>query len=474
MQQPLAPDSLAAVALDAIVVELGRIESESRRIEAERIRLMSEALELAAVEGERTRPLTAGQPETHCPDNTRGELALRAIRAEIASALHLSERTVDRQLSQAYSLTSAFPAVLAAAMSAGDISPRHAAAIVDAGSVIGAGRDADSLVDRGSYAEAALSAATDRTPASLSAQAKRIAEQYAEEPLEKRHVAARRRRRVWVEDREDGMADLFAHLPATEAYAIKNRLARAARAVADREPAAGRTALAPSAAAPSAAAPSAAAARCRDEIQADVFADLLLAGDSGSAGAAGTGPGGGAEFAGIRASVQLVIPVSAISPVTGEASSTAPECPELMGYGPIDTASAHRLMGDAPAWDLVRTDPRTGALLGVDRYRPSEQMRRHLRARDRHCRFPGCRVPADRCDIDHTVDAALGGETTTSNLAHLCRKHHTLKHQTGWRVEQGAHGELEWTSPTGRRHATGPERPPGGRVRFTSAADAPY
>ena len=96
------------------------------------------------------------------------------------------------------------------------------------------------------------------------------------------------------------MADLFAHLPATEAYAIKNRLARAARAVADREPAGGRTALAPSAAAPSAA-----AARCRDEIQADVFADLLLAGDSGSAGAAGTGPGGGAggaEFAGIRAS----------------------------------------------------------------------------------------------------------------------------------------------------------------------------
>ena len=111
----------------------------------------------------------------------------------------------------------------------------------------------------------------------------------------------------------------------------------------------------------------------------------------------------------------------------------------------------------------------TGEVLTVDRYRPSEQMRRMLRARDRHCRFPGCRVPASRCDIDHTLDAQYGGATATDNLAHLCRGHHTLKHHTGWRVEQRTGGVLEWTSPTGRTRQTGPP----GRVRFVPAA-APF
>jgi len=67
-------------------------------------------------------------------------------------------------------------------------------------------------------------------------------------------------------------------------------------------------------------------------------------------------------------------------------------------------------------------------------------------------------VPVSRCDIDHTVDAALGGETSTANLAHLCRGHHTLKHHTDWRVAQDSGGGLLWTSPTGRVHV---DRPPG-------------
>ena len=60
--------------------------------------------------------------------------------------------------------------------------------------------------------------------------------------------------------------------------------------------------------------------------------------------------------------------------------------------------------------------------------------------------------------MDHTVDAARGGPTEHTNLAHLCRRHHTLKHETAWRVKQLPGGILEWTGPTGRTYH---DRPPG-------------
>ncbi|MEH3089283.1 MAG: HNH endonuclease signature motif containing protein [Microbacterium arborescens] len=77
-------------------------------------------------------------------------------------------------------------------------------------------------------------------------------------------------------------------------------------------------------------------------------------------------------------------------------------------------------------------------------------MSRLLKARDQHCRFPGCRRAAIRCEIDHTIDHALGGHTHIYNLAHLCQRHHSMKQFTHWGVRQISGGILEWTSPLGR------------------------
>ena len=91
-----------------------------------------------------------------------------------------------------------------------------------------------------------------------------------------------------------------------------------------------------------------------------------------------------------------------------------------------------------------------------------------------HCRFPGCRQPAHRCDVDHTHDAALGGETQIDNLAHLCRRHHTLKHATHWQVRQLGGGTLEWTSPTGLVYIDVPSptlRFPPRRIRRSSGPE---
>ena len=86
-------------------------------------------------------------------------------------------------------------------------------------------------------------------------------------------------------------------------------------------------------------------------------------------------------------------------------------------------------------------------------------MRRFLNARDRHCRFPGCRVPAIRCEIDHTIDHHLGGPTDVDNCEGLCQRHHSMKQFTAWKVRQLGSGVLEWTSPLGQTYIDTPPAP---------------
>ena len=183
--------------------------------------------------------------------------------------------------------------------------------------------------------------------------------------------------------------------------------------------------------------------RTMDELRADILADLVL---TSSPSAHGEGD----ALSMIRAHVQVTVPV-----LTAAGQSDEPAL--LAGYGPIDRETAQQLAAGAPGWDRVMFHPHTGATLAVDRYRPSAELRRFLRVRDERCRFPGCTQRPWRCDLDHTLDHALGGETRECNLAHFCRRHHTVKHATGWKVRQLGHGTLEWISLTGRRYI---DRPP--------------
>ncbi len=72
---------------------------------------------------------------------------------------------------------------------------------------------------------------------------------------------------------------------------------------------------------------------------------------------------------------------------------------------------------------------------------------------------------------DEVPDAAAFS-TDAANLCEFCRRHHILKHHTGWRVRQLGHGVVEWVGPTGRRYL---DRPPA-MVRFVPSAfgDAPF
>jgi hypothetical protein len=87
-------------------------------------------------------------------------------------------------------------------------------------------------------------------------------------------------------------------------------------------------------------------------------------------------------------------------------------------------------------------------------YRPPVTIRDLIEARDQTCRFPGCRQPAWRGDLDHTTPFHRGGLTCPCNLGPLCRRHHQLKQQQGWALVQARPGTFHWKTPAGRIHAT--------------------
>jgi len=75
-------------------------------------------------------------------------------------------------------------------------------------------------------------------------------------------------------------------------------------------------------------------------------------------------------------------------------------------------------------------------------------LRRALQHRDNGCRFPGCRLPFGQGH--HIRHWGNGGQTTLSNLAMLCRRHHRAVHEEGYMVERQPEGELRFRRPDGR------------------------
>jgi hypothetical protein len=87
-------------------------------------------------------------------------------------------------------------------------------------------------------------------------------------------------------------------------------------------------------------------------------------------------------------------------------------------------------------------------------YAPGRLLGHLIKVRNPICTAPGCRRPAERCDVDHVVPYDQGGRTCECNCHPACRRHHRCKGSAGWQLEMPEPGILAWRLPHGRTYVT--------------------
>lgn len=193
-------------------------------------------------------------------------------------------------------------------------------------------------------------------------------------------------------------------------------------------------------------------ARTGDQRRADAFADVFLQVlDSGALPDGRPLP----RRHGRRASIQVTVAATTLAGLDEQPG-------ELAGFGPVPAAVARELAQDA-TWRRLLTDPATGAVVetGTVSYRPGADLTRTVVARDVTCVFPGCRRPAERCDLDHVVPfdprRPAADQTTADNLQVLCRTHHRAKTHGRWSVRRDREtGTIHWRSSLGHDYVRRP------------------
>ena len=378
-----------------------------------------------------------------------------AEREDVATALRMSTGTAQIRIDVARTLVNHLPNVCSA-LAMGEISPAHATVIArESASAI---RDGMGPAHIFSIEQSALAYAEFHTPTQVANKVRTTIAKLAPEPFEEIAERARDTRRVSCFKEVDGLSTIVAILPAEDAQIVMKAI--------------------------------------ENFIHAQVANESItlkahgVAGVSGVAGA-GAGVGVAADFTedseinpGEHRSMDMkradaLTSIAAWSlqqntvdvklhrrPVTVNVTIDLPtllglaENPgQLAGYGAIPASVARALASDGK-WQRFITDPQTGTLLdyGRESYEPPQALVDFLIARDRTCRFPGCRHSAARADLDHAKSWESGGETSAANLGALCRRHHRLKTHGGWKLISHSDGSCTWTSPLGKTYEV-PARP---------------
>ena len=151
------------------------------------------------------------------------------------------------------------------------------------------------------------------------------------------------------------------------------------------------------------------------------------------------------------------VPAGTPTPALTSAAAHSQTVLDEAGGIHVAAETARRLACDAamvemqhgPAGEILDVGRRTRTI--------SPALRRALAARDRQCRFPNCQNR--RCDAHHVEHWADGGATRLDNLVLLCRRHHRVVHEEGFRITLDAAGEVEFLRSDGRPFPAAPLPP---------------
>jgi hypothetical protein len=343
-------------------------------------------------------------------------------REDVATALRLSPTTAQSRIDVARVLVGHLPNTISA-LSTGEISVAHATVIArETATAIKNGLSPESVFR---VEQTALAHAEFHTPGQVASKVKTTIAKLAPEDFEELVDRARDSRRVTCYPEVDGMATVIAILPAEDAQTVMKSI-EAYILKQDAQDAADWSLL--SANMKRADALTAIASQALASMAHDVQPHRRP----------------------ITISVAIDLPT-----LMGLAENPG----QLAGYGAIPASVARRLAADGN-WQRFVSDPTTGNLLdfGREKYTPPQELVDYLLARDRICRFPGCRRTGQSSDIDHAQSWETGGETNPANLGLLCRRHHRMKTHGGWSLESNPDGSCLWKSPTGKTFFV-PSRP---------------
>jgi hypothetical protein len=326
--------------------------------------------------------------------------------SEIRAALTLTRRSAEAQLDFATTLTEDYPQVWEV-LQAGLIDVPKAMVLVNTTSHLEP-EHRTAVVDR------VLQSASGLTTGQLRARIDRLAIAVDPDTAKKRYEQGVEERKVALEANPDGTATLYGlQLPVERANVCMRRVNQLAKSLRSESE-----------------------TRSIDQLRADVFLDLL-AGKASTAGTAGSVE--------VRMELETLLELS--------------EQPgEIPGWGPVIADVARQVSETTSSFHYTVTGNGHPIWTGTSRRRPNTHQTRSVEARNPNCVFPGCRMPATDCDLDHTRAWADGGQTTEENLAPLCRHDHQLKHGH-WQLQSTSPGHYQWTSPLGHTYHTGPDPP---------------
>lgn len=356
-----------------------------------------------------------------------------AEREDVSTALRLAPATAQSRIDVARTLVNHLPNTCSA-LATGEISPAHATVIAKETAVaIRDGLPESAIFE---IEQRAIAHAEFHTPGQVANQVRTSIARISPETFEETVARARDTRKVSCYTESDGISTIVAILPAADAQIVMNSIESFIRtASAELDSDSNRETNSDK--------------RSADMKRADALTAIASAYLSSAADTVTP------HRRPISINVTIDLPT-----LLGLAENPG----QLAGYGAIPASVARELAADGK-WKRFITDPQTGNLLDYGRqsYEPPQALVDFLIARDRTCRFPGCRRSAALSDIDHAQSWETGGRTSPDNLGALCRRHHRLKTHDGWKVESRQDGSCTWISPLGKMYIT-PARPIGDSI----------